>query len=73
MARSRYKRSGAEDMIFSYYPGCTLSTKAKDLDKFGRLSAEALGVKLEEIENQPYRRRHTEVCILEGYRILLFQ
>ena len=38
-------------MIFSYYPGCTLSTKAKDLDKFGRLSAEALGVKLEEIEN----------------------
>jgi len=38
-------------MIFSYYPGCTLSTKAKDLDRYGRLSAEALGVKLEEIEN----------------------
>jgi len=38
-------------MIFSYYPGCTLSTKAKDLDRFGRLCAQALGVTLEEIEN----------------------
>lgn len=38
-------------MIFSYYPGCTLSTKAKDLDRYGRLSAEALGVELKEIEN----------------------
>ncbi len=38
-------------MTYSYYPGCTLKTKAKDLDRFGRLSAEALGVRLEEIEN----------------------
>ena len=38
-------------MIFSYYPGCTLSTKAKDLDRYGRLSVEALGVELKEIEN----------------------
>lgn len=38
-------------MTFSYYPGCTLSTKAKDLDRYGRLSAAALGVNLEEIEN----------------------
>lgn len=38
-------------MIFSYYPGCTLSTKAKDLDRCGRLSAAALGVELQEIEN----------------------
>ncbi len=37
-------------MKFSYYPGCTLSTKAKELDRFGRLSAQALGVTLEEIE-----------------------
>ena len=37
-------------MTFSYYPGCTLSTKAKELDRFGRLSAQALGVTLEEIE-----------------------
>ena len=37
-------------MIFSYYPGCTLSTKAKELDRCGRLAAEALGVQLQEIE-----------------------
>jgi heterodisulfide reductase subunit B len=39
------------EMVFSYYPGCTLKTKAKDLDKYARLSAEALGVTLEELEN----------------------
>ncbi len=38
-------------MKFSYYPGCTLKTKAKDLDAFGRRSAAALGVELEEIDN----------------------
>ncbi|MGN0183915.1 MAG: CoB--CoM heterodisulfide reductase iron-sulfur subunit B family protein [Aristaeellaceae bacterium] len=38
-------------MIYSYYPGCTLSTKAKELDRCGRLAARALGVELEEIEN----------------------
>ena len=38
-------------MIYSYYPGCTLSTKAKELDRCGRLCAQALGVELEEIEN----------------------
>lgn len=38
-------------MKFSYYPGCTLKTKAKDLDAYGRRSALALGVELEEIEN----------------------
>ena len=38
-------------MTYSYYPGCTLKTRAKDLDRYGRLSAEALGVHLEEIEN----------------------
>lgn len=36
-------------MVFSYYPGCTLKTKAKDLDKYARLSAGALGVTLEEL------------------------
>ncbi|MBE6857645.1 MAG: CoB--CoM heterodisulfide reductase iron-sulfur subunit B family protein [Ruminococcus sp.] len=35
-------------MTFSYYPGCTLRTKAKDLDKYARLSAQALGIELEE-------------------------
>lgn len=35
-------------MTFSYYPGCTLKTKAKALDKYARASAEALGINLEE-------------------------
>lgn len=38
-------------MKFSYYPGCTLKTKAKILDVYARLSASALGVELEEIED----------------------
>ena len=38
-------------MKYSYYPGCTLRTKAKDLDAYARASAKALGVELEEIEN----------------------
>lgn len=38
-------------MVFTYYPGCTLRTKAKDLDRYARLSAEALGITLEEPEN----------------------
>ncbi|MBE6555320.1 MAG: disulfide reductase [Ruminococcaceae bacterium] len=36
-------------MKFSYYPGCTLRTKAKDLDAYARASAEALGFTLEEL------------------------
>ena len=36
-------------MKFSYYPGCTLKTKGKDLDRYGRLSAEALGFELSEL------------------------
>ncbi len=36
-------------MKINYYPGCTLKTKAKELDKYARLSMEALGVTLEEI------------------------
>lgn len=38
-------------MKVSYFPGCTLKTKAKDLDRYARSSAEALGVTLEEIED----------------------
>ncbi len=37
-------------MKYSYYPGCTLKTKAKDLDAYARASARALGFELEEIE-----------------------
>ncbi len=36
-------------MVYSYYPGCTLKTKAKDLDKGARLAAKALGVTMEEL------------------------
>ncbi|MBR5782869.1 MAG: CoB--CoM heterodisulfide reductase iron-sulfur subunit B family protein [Clostridia bacterium] len=35
-------------MIFSYYPGCTLRTRAKDLDVYARKCALALGVELVE-------------------------
>lgn len=38
-------------MKVSYFPGCTLKTKAKDLDLYARKCAEALGVTIEEIEN----------------------
>lgn len=38
-------------MKYSYYPGCTLRTKAKMLDTYARASAMVLGVELEEIEN----------------------
>lgn len=36
---------------FTYYPGCTLRTQAKDLDAYARSSAEALGISLVEPEN----------------------
>ena len=38
-------------MTYSYYPGCTLKNKAKDLDRYAIESAAALGYELEEIEN----------------------
>ena len=38
-------------MNVSYFPGCTLKNKAKDLDAYAYKSAAALGVTLEEIEN----------------------
>ncbi|MDD6799769.1 MAG: CoB--CoM heterodisulfide reductase iron-sulfur subunit B family protein [Firmicutes bacterium] len=38
-------------MKVSYYPGCTLRTKAKELDRYARKCAEVLGVELYEIEN----------------------
>ena len=36
-------------MKFKYFPGCTLKTKGKDLDRYARKSAEALGFELEEL------------------------
>lgn len=38
-------------MKVSYFPGCTLRTKAKDLDRYARSSAEVLGIELCEMEN----------------------
>ena len=38
-------------MKYSYYPGCTLKTKAKMLDVYARASAVVLGFELEELEN----------------------
>jgi heterodisulfide reductase subunit B len=35
---------------YSYFPGCTLKNKAKELDLYGRASAGALGFQLEEID-----------------------
>ena len=37
-------------MIYSYYPGCTLSTKGKALDVCGRAAMAALGVELRELD-----------------------
>ena len=39
------------DLTYSYFPGCTLKTKAKDLDICTRETAAALGVTLVEIDN----------------------
>lgn len=38
-------------MKVTYFPGCTLRTKAKDFDCYTRFSAHALGIELNEIEN----------------------
>lgn len=38
-------------LVYSYYPGCTLKTKARKLDIYARKSAEILGFVMEEIEN----------------------
>lgn len=38
-------------MTYIYYPGCTLRTKAKDLDRYARECAEILGFRLEEPED----------------------
>ena len=38
-------------MKVSYFPGCTLKNKARDLDAYAYRAAEVLGVTLEEIEN----------------------
>ena len=39
-------------MIYSYYPGCTLRNKAKDLDTYARACAEKLGFATVNMDNQ---------------------
>ncbi len=46
---SNIMRKGFVAMKYSYYPGCTLRNKAKDLDAYARASAKALGFELEEL------------------------
>ena len=38
-------------MNVSYFPGCTLKNKARDLDRYARQCAQVLGITLEEVEN----------------------
>jgi len=38
-------------MTYSYFPGCTLKTKGKELDRWGLAAAEALGICLQELPN----------------------
>lgn len=37
-------------MIYSYYPGCTLKDRAKQMDIYARASAKALGMELKELD-----------------------
>ena len=46
-----FVQKGIIKMKVSYFPGCTLRTKAKDLDFYARKCAEILGAELCEIEN----------------------
>lgn len=55
-------------MVYSYFPGCTLKNKARDLDAWGRASAEALGATLEELPEWQccggvYPLSHDEIAI----------
>lgn len=43
-------RNGRRCMVYNYYPGCTLSTKAKQLDLYAKKAAEALGFELAELK-----------------------
>ena len=43
-------------MKLAYYPGCTLRTKAKELDRYARESAAALGIELCELSETAAKR-----------------
>ena len=52
-------------MKLSYFPGCTLKNKAKDLDIYARRSAEALGITLEEIPFEETRSYVKKVQLVQ--------
>ena len=56
-------------MNFSYYPGCTLKTKAKELDAYARKSAEALGVVMEELEDWQCKRKRVLIGRMKSVAI----
>ena len=49
--RAKISLGKDNEMVFSYYPGCTLKTRAKELDRKARLAAEKLGITLREIDD----------------------
>ena len=57
-------------MKVSYFPGCTLKNKAKDLDVYARRCAEVLGITLEEIENANDNSIALIACRVEGVRLI---
>ena len=57
-------------MKVSYFPGCTLKNKAKELDKYSYKCAEVLGITLEEIEAVNYNIKFKQKG--KGKRIKLF-
>lgn len=65
-------------MVYSYFPGCTLKNKAKELDLCGRAALKALGISLEEIPEWQccggvYPLSHDEIAIrLSSIRALRY-
>ena len=58
-----------EMMKVSYFPGCTLRTKAKDLDRYARQCAALLGVELCEIPDWQCCQRFPRLLTNDAVRI----
>ena len=58
-------------MEICYYPGCTLKTQAKELDRTARKAMEALGVTVKEIENwRQYRNQIVHAMFSKDIEVL---